>query len=143
MSNSIDFSAYLGDAEMREIAREEYRKFVASKAEADFERVLGNEAARLVWQAVDKAMNGTLDAVIKEKVKGAVTKIGTFEVFRSASVYDREKSVGQDVLDKAITAQADRLTARIGQAIDDADFSDDSLLSMLEGREISFGKVGR
>ena len=49
----MDFSKYLTEDEMREIAEQEFREVVRNKANKDLERIINNSAYSVVWKSVD------------------------------------------------------------------------------------------
>jgi hypothetical protein len=111
MTNSVE--DYLSEDEMKEIAREAFTTHCAEAFRTDHERIFSNAAHKIVWEEVDKIVDGDLAALIAEKTKGAITKLDTYTVFRQKGVYERQDSAGYLVLAASVEKHKERIGNRV------------------------------
>ena len=110
---NINIEDYLTDLEMKDIARDAFRESCLATYRKDSDRILGNVAHRMVWEEVNKVMDGKLEETIVAKVKGIVTTLSSYSVFNRKGVYEKEDSVGQQMLDAAVRTQKVRIENRV------------------------------
>ena len=120
----IDVRDYLGEEDMREIAREQFSLAVARQLSksSDVERVISNVAYETVWRAVDDAVGEDTKALVAAKIPGAIDSLSCYSVFREADKLLREeKSVGQRILDEVVAENRPAIEARVREVIDGID----------------------
>ena len=61
----MDFSKYLTEDEMRDIAEQEFRDMVRNKSSKDLERIISNSAYQVVWKAVDESLDNEAINILK------------------------------------------------------------------------------
>ena len=84
----------------------------------DAERILSNTAYAVVFEAVDKALDNKAKDIIKEKVLDCINNLSEFDVFRRANAWDKESSVGQEIVDNALFDNTSEIYGRVKSAID-------------------------
>lgn len=84
----------------------------------DAERILSNTAYAVVFEAVDKALDNKAKDIIKEKVLDCINNLSEFDVFRRANAWDKESSVGQEIVDNALVDNTSEIYGRVKSAID-------------------------
>jgi hypothetical protein len=114
MEMQITIEDYLDKDDIVEIIR--YR--LDDVIRKDSERILSNTAYAIVFEAVDKALDNKAKDIIKEKVLDCINNLSEFDVFRRANAWDKESSVGQEIVDKALVDNTSEIYGRVKSAID-------------------------
>lgn len=120
----IDVRDYLGEEEMREIAREQFSRAVERQLSSslEVERVISNIAYETVWRAVDDAVGEDAKALVAAKIPSVIDSLSCYNVFREADKFLREeKSVGQRILDEVVAENRPAIEARVREVIDGID----------------------
>jgi hypothetical protein len=114
MEIKINVEDYLDKEEIKELISYE----ISKSAKNDAERILSNTAYGVVFEAVDKALDNNAKDIIKEKVLDCINNLSEFDVFRRANAWDKESSVGQEIVDKALVDNTSEIYGRVKSAID-------------------------
>jgi hypothetical protein len=114
MEIKINVEDYLDKEEIKELISYE----ISKSAKNDAERILSNTAYGVVFEAVDKALDNNAKDIIKEKVLDCINNLSEFDVFRRANAWDKESSVGQEIVDNALVDNTSEIYGRVKSAID-------------------------
>jgi hypothetical protein len=114
MEIKINVEDYLDKEEIKELISYE----ISKSAKNDAERILSNTAYAIVFEAVDKALDNNAKDIIKEKVLDCINNLSEFDVFRRANAWDKESSVGQEIVDNALVDNTSEIYGRVKSAID-------------------------
>jgi hypothetical protein len=114
MEIKINVEDYLDKEEIKELISYE----ISKSAKNDAERILSNTAYGVVFDAVDKALDNKAKDIIKEKVLDCINNLSEFDVFRRANAWDKESSVGQEIVDNALVDNTSEIYGRVKSAID-------------------------
>ena len=117
MELKINVEDYLSREDIVETIREQLQYAIKK----DAERILSNTAYSVVFDAVDKALDNKAKDIIKEKVLDCVNELSEFYVFRSANAWDKEASVGRDIIDKALVDNTSTIYKRVEGIISNLD----------------------
>ena len=117
MELKINVEDYLSREDIVETIREQLQYAIKK----DAERILSNTAYSVVFDAVDKALDNKAKDIIKEKVLDCINKLSEFYVFRSANTWDKEASVGRDIIDKALVDNTSTIYKRVEGVISNLD----------------------
>jgi hypothetical protein len=109
----IKIEDHLSEGEMKQIASDAFARYCAEKFRDDHERIFGNVAHRMVWDEVDKLIDGNVSGAIAERVAEIIPKISEYAVFRAKGIYDREESPGHAALKAAVGRHAGTLSERV------------------------------
>jgi hypothetical protein len=116
---------HLSEAEMKEIAAEEFRQMCRDYfARIGHAVAIGNVAYPIVRQAIDEALGGAADKLIAEKAIEVIDGLSSYTVFHAPSVYDREPSESWKVLQRIVRQNEDLLKERIQHHIHNLSKSD-------------------
>jgi len=94
----MDFSKYLTEDEMRDIAEQEFRDMVRNKSSKDLERIISNSAYQVVWKAVDESLDNEAINILKQKVVDIVGDMSEFTVFSKPNAWDRKENMAYEIL---------------------------------------------
>lgn len=127
---------HLSDAELKEIAAEEWREMCRDY----FSRIghgvaIGNVAYPMVRQAVDEALGGKADELIAQKAVEIIKDLSAYTVFHAPNIYDREPSDSWKLLQKAVIENADLLRERVAHHIHNLSKSD--ALDIIKGSKLT------
>ena len=120
MEIKINVEDYLDKEEIMELISYE----ISKSAKNDAERILSNTAYAVVFEAVDKALDNNAKDIIKEKVLECINNLSEFYVFRRADAWDKESSVGQEVVDKALVDNTATIYKRVESIIAELNIED-------------------
>jgi hypothetical protein len=109
----VNIEEYLSEGEMKNIAREAFTAHCAEVFRKDHERIFGNVAHKMVWDEVDKLVDGDITEAIAKRVAEIIPQISEYTVFRAKGIYDREESPGQTALRAAVNRHAATLGERV------------------------------
>ncbi len=118
----INVRDYISDEDMREIVEDEVRRAVSAELYEQrmhdwLESTLSNVAYMVVWQEVDKLMDGDPKQMIAEKIPHVIEGLSPYSVFRKKGEFNREDSIGQTILDQAVTDNADLIDSKVKEII--------------------------
>ena len=101
MEIKINVEDYLDREEIKELISYE----ISKSAKNDAERILSNTAYGVVFEAVDKALDSSMQEIITQKVLKIIDGLSEFCVFRDLDVsYGRqEASLGYKMINSALT----------------------------------------
>jgi len=101
----INIKDYLSEDEIKDIVKGELRSKVASifSNESETVRIIGNMSYHFIWECVDKEIGGNLENKIKEKVIEVLSGLTEFSLFRRKDAWEKQESIGQKILDQAIS----------------------------------------
>ena len=123
MKEEIDFGDYLSPEEKRDIVEEVFRSRVqkALATANDVERFIGNVAyvsiEGIVNDILSKEGNSARE-IIAEKAATIIRNMTPYSVFQTGGGALREKpSVGQQMLDQAVTANKELIEKRVKRII--------------------------
>lgn len=132
----IKLEDHLTECEMKNIAAEAFRDSCLQLFKDDHERILGNVAHKIVWDEVDKVMDGNLQSVLVAKVKEVVTKMSEFSIFRQKNVWEKEDSVGQQMLNEAVRSQKTRIENKVVKVAEE--LTKEDVLELLADSDLFF-----
>lgn len=132
---TINLDEYLSDAEKKEIVRAEFASVAKRKVQADFERIISNAGYDVVWKVVDEHFDGNAIEVLKAKVIDVIGTLTPYNVFREKDNYQRDKTVGQQMLDQAITDAYPAIKEKAIAIVDE--IGEDAMVSIIERRFVS------
>jgi hypothetical protein len=119
MEMQIRVEDYLSKEEITEMIR--YR--LDDVIRKDSERILSNTAYGVVFEAVDKALDGQMQETIKTKVIEIIGNLSNFELFREKNAYGDPQSFGMAVLNNAIEENRPVIKARVKEVVDNFDIN--------------------
>lgn len=94
----MDFSKYLTEDEMRDIAEQEFRDVIRKKSNKDLERIISNSAYQVVWKAVDESLDNEAINILKQKVLDIISDMTEFNVFCKPNAWDRKENMAYEIL---------------------------------------------
>ena len=119
MEMQIKVEDYLSKEEITEMIR--YRLDYAIRK--DSERILSNTAYGVVFDAVNKALDGKMQETIKSKVVKIINELSDFNVFRKTDAWGNPASVGTKILNEAIEENSQAIKEKVKETIDGYDIS--------------------
>ena len=119
MEMKINVEDYLSREDIVETIREQ----LCYAIKKDSERILSNTAYGVVFEAVDKALDGQMQETIKTKVIEIIGKLSNFELFREKNAYGDPQSFGMAVLNNAIEENRPVIKARVKEVVDNFDIN--------------------
>lgn len=129
----IQVEKYLSEDEIKEIVKEEVRDKIQSiiRKENNLDRILTNTYYKTVWMVVEETLgeDKKLKDLIRDNVEKIINELSSYSVFRRKDHYDNE-SLGQTLLNQAVTDSKDLINNRVVKIIADLDEYD--LKSRLE-----------
>lgn len=127
---NIDIVDYLSFEERQGIAREAFFRAASIKCQEDFERILSNAAYALVAEEVNKAFDGDMVNIVREKAVCIINNMSSYSVFKGPDAWDMEASVGWKHLQVVMSEAKPLINTRVQEIIDGLD--DNYLRQMLE-----------
>lgn len=97
----IEIEKYLEASEIEDIIKQNLSDEI-KKIIKDNERVLSNEAYRIVEKMVDESLNGELTTIIQGKVKDIVSDLSSYSVFRGPTSWDKSESAGYRIVEDEV-----------------------------------------
>lgn len=94
----MDFSKYLTQDEMKDIAEQEFREVIRNKSNKDLERIISNSAYQVVWKAVDESLDNEAINILKQKVLDIISDMTEFNVFCKPNAWDRKENMAHEIL---------------------------------------------
>lgn len=143
----LNIENYLSEDQKQEIAEDEYRRLIREELKTDSfgfntlnkkdrvsnaERLMSNAVHYILEneceEILDKSIN--LKQYIKENVDKTILKKKdyTYYIFRSKGTFDREDSLGQQILNQAIEDNKDLIKERVKESIEEFFKKDDTFL---------------
>ena len=119
MEMQIKVEDYLSREDITEMIR--YRLDDAIRK--DSERILSNTAYGVVFDAVNKALDGKMQETIKSKVVKIINELSDFNVFRSTDAWGNPETVGTKILNEAIEENRQAIKEKVKETIDGYDIS--------------------
>jgi len=114
----IDIDKYLSEEDKKRIAEEVWRERLHTKFSQDNERIISNAAYDIVREMCESIVPN-FNELLTEKVKGAISKLSTCEVFRAPDAWDRKATVGWTMMNEIVLAKRQRLENRVEKIIDE------------------------
>ena len=114
MEMQIRVEDYLSKEEITEMIR--YR--LDDVIRKDSERILSNTAYGVVFEAVDKALDGQMQETIKAKVVEIINELSDFNVFRMKDAWGNPETVGTKILNEAIEENRQAIKEKVKEAVD-------------------------
>lgn len=110
---NINIEDYLSDDEIKEIVKEELREKIKSNIEKNgVIRFISNIGYHNVFEIINKEIP-EYENLVKEKTKEVIEGLTSFSVFRKADLVEREDSLGQKYLEKAIEDNKDIINNKV------------------------------
>ena len=110
---NINIEDYLSDDEIKEIVKEELREKIKSNIERNgVIRFISNIGYQNVFEIINKEIP-EYENLVKEKTKEVIEGLTSFSVFRKADLVEREDSLGQKYLEKAIEDNKDIINNKV------------------------------
>ena len=119
MEMQIRVEDYLSKEEITEAIR--YRLDDAIRR--DPERILSNTAYGVVFEAVNKALDGKMQETIKAKVVEIINELSDFNVFRATDAWGNPETVGTKILNEAIEENSQAIKEKVKETVDGYDIS--------------------
>ena len=119
MEIKINVEDYLDKEEIKELISYE----ISKSAKNDAERILSNTAYGVVFDAVNKALDGQMQETIKAKVVEIINELSDFNVFRSTDAWGNPETVGTKILNEAIEENRQAIKEKVKETIDGYDIS--------------------
>ena len=119
MEMQIKVEDYLSKEEITEAIREQ----LCYAIKKDSERILSNTAYGVVFDAVNKALDGKMQETIKSKVVKIINELSDFNVFRSTDAWGNPETVGTKILNEAIEENRQAIKEKVKETIDGYDIS--------------------
>ncbi len=119
MEMQIRVEDYLSKEEITEMIR--YR--LDDVIRKDSERILSNTAYGVVFEAVNKALDGKMQETIKAKVVEIINELSDFNVFRMKDAWGNPETVGTKILNEAIEENRQAIKEKVKEAVDGYDIS--------------------
>jgi|GEM_PF-1612880 len=113
---TFDTKDYLDEDEMKSIARQAFKEHCLDKFREDHERIFGNVAHKMVWEEVDKAVEGDIAEIIAKRVKAVMQGISLHTIFRPKNVWEKSDSAGQIEMNRAVSANRDIINTKVVEA---------------------------
>ena len=113
----MDFSKYLAEDELREIAEQEFREVIRNKANKDLERIINNSAYSVVWKAVDESLDNEAINILKQKVVDIIGNMSEFTVFSKPNAWDRKENTAYGILVQTVRDNSDVLDIKVKDQI--------------------------
>lgn len=113
----MDFSKYLTEDEMREIAEQEFRSVIRNKANKDLERIINNSAYSVIWKAVDESLNNEAINILKQKVVDIINNMSEFTVFSKPNAWDRQENTAYGILMQTVRDNSNVLDIKVKDQI--------------------------
>lgn len=107
----------------REDITERIRYRLDETIRKDAERILSNTAYGVVFDAVNKALDGKMQETIKSKVVKIINELSDFNVFRSTDAWGNPGTVGTKILNEAIEENRQAIKEKVKETIDGYDIS--------------------
>lgn len=99
---NINIEDYLSDEEIKEIVKEEFRYKVKESIQRNGVTTwIANIGYQNVFEIINKEIP-EYESLVKEKTKEVIEGLSSYSVFRKKDLVDREDSLGQRYLEKAV-----------------------------------------
>ena len=131
MEMQIRVEDYLSKEEITEAIR--YRLDDAIRR--DSERILSNTAYGVVFEAVNKALDGKMQETIKAKVVEIINELSDFNVFRKTDAWGNPETVGTKILNEAIEENSQAIKEKVKETVDGYDISSQIELRLKDSLE--------
>jgi hypothetical protein len=109
----VNIEDHLSADEMKAIAADAFAAHCAEKFRTDHERIFGNIAYQMVWDEVDKVIDGDAAEIIAQRVAEVIPKISEFTVFRRKGIYEKQDSPGSIELKAAVERHRGAIGERV------------------------------
>ncbi|MBD8556333.1 hypothetical protein IFT84_17635 [Rhizobium sp. CFBP 8762] len=113
----INVTDYLSEADLREIAIEEWRKVCREACNGHSERIIGNIAHTVVTDMVAEALGDDANEKIKAKAISLIDTLSEFTVFKGPDVWDRRPTPAFTTLMNAVVANRQLIEAKVRSCI--------------------------
>lgn len=113
----MDFSKYLTEDEMKDIAEQEFRDVIRRKSNKDLERIISNSSYQVVWKAVDESMDNEAINILKQKVVDIIGDMSEFTVFSKPNAWDRKENMAYEILVQTVRDNSNVLDIKIKDQI--------------------------
>jgi hypothetical protein len=119
MEIKINIEDYLDNEDIKELISYE----ISKSAKNDAERILSNTAYGVVFEAVNKALDGQMQETIKAKVVEIINELSDFNVFRATDAWGNPETVGTKILNEAIEENRQAIKEKVKETVDGYDIS--------------------
>ena len=127
---------YLSDAELKEVATEEWRAVCREQFERRTpETIISNAAYEIAYKIVDEHFELPLSEVISQQVAKVISELSDFTVFRSPSTFDRTPSPAWKLLQQVVVEEKDAINKAVRAAASKIDEYD--VLRLIQGATMS------
>lgn len=135
--SKINIENYLTEDQKQEIAEDEYRRLIRLGLEKDnfrfktlhkkerisnLDRILSNAVYYILENESDEILGSSVDLkkTIKNNVKKTILERNdySYSIFRSKGTFDKEDSIGQQILTKAVVDQTEYIKEKVKKSID-------------------------
>ena len=113
----MDFSKYLSEDEMHEIAKQEFRDVIRRKSIKDLERIISNSAYQVIWSAVDESLDNQAIDQLKQKVIAIISDMSEFNVFSKPNAWDRLENNAYGILLQTVRDNTEVLDKKVKDQI--------------------------
>jgi hypothetical protein len=126
----LDIDIYLTEANKREIVTNAFKAEANQRARDDLDRIISNGAYKLVFQAVDAAIDGDVKSIIKDKAIDIISNLTASSVFKRADAWHKGESVAYTYLEEAIKESRDLLFTRVNEVV--SKYDENTVKSLIE-----------
>lgn len=118
----IEVEKYLSEDDIKEAAKVAVTHFFQEKLQyTNIETVVTNAAYQMATRMVNEQMNGDLEKIIAEKVRGIIDEMSSYSVFNDGIMGDKP-SRGLQYITKAVEENKDKIFQKVAEAIADKDY---------------------
>ena len=122
MNNKIEvqLNDYLGDDLIKEIIEDQIRVEIVKyfKSEESIQRILNNQAYRIVYKMVDESLSDSVENLLEDKVLEIVNNLTEYSIFQKPDAWSRDTNGAYDILKSAIDSNKDRIKAIVEDNIE-------------------------
>lgn len=127
MKIEIDVNEVLTQEEIKETCINAIESVIVARyrsSESELNRLISNLSYQVVWDMVDRQIDGSLDEKIRSKVTDAIDSLTSFSVFREKDVWGGKESIGQKILNEEIANSRPLIKEKVEKIISNYHFNE-------------------
>ena len=109
----------------------------------DAERILTNMAYQVMFEAVDKSLDGQAKEFIKQKTLHVIKDIASYTVFRKANAWEHPESLANSYMEEAIRENKQVIFDKVKEIVNNFNYEDDFMRDLIVEGVIETLKGGR
>lgn len=121
----IEIDDYISEEQKKQIAEKTFGAMctAAFREQKQQERIFSNAAYAVVAEMIDKEMNGDLQTIIAKRVRKILNDNDSIKhsIFRKKDVWEKENSIAQDMLNKAIKENEKIIEEKVKESMGNID----------------------